>query len=90
MKRISAYQATDGKIFNDKNECKKHQAQLNIVDGVKAIANRINDHEDFHVDEDGNIVIGNVELVDQLARFILENGNDIKNVLSGKPLKEKQ
>jgi len=82
MKRISAYQATDGKIFNDKNECREYQAQLNIVDGVKAIANRINGDPEYINDDTGGYFLNS----DQLARFILENGNDIKNVLSGKAL----
>lgn len=83
MKRISAYQASDGTIFNDKQACKAHQAQLDIVNGIQQIADRINDNLDY-IDGIGQYSLDS----DQLARFILENGNDIKNVLSGKPLKE--
>lgn len=85
MKRISAYQATDGTIFNDKHACKIHQAQLDIVDGVKKIADRINDNPDY-INDEGYYTLDSEEL----ARFILENGADIKNALNGKPLKEEQ
>lgn len=38
MKRISAYKATDGKIFDDKKECQLYQKGLNVVEGLRLIA----------------------------------------------------
>lgn len=37
MKRISAYQATDGKIFNDKKECRDYQRSLDTMTAVHVV-----------------------------------------------------
>lgn len=37
MKRVPAYQSTDGRVFADKAICKTHQTGLNVVHGVRAL-----------------------------------------------------
>jgi hypothetical protein len=44
MKRVSAYQATDGQVFTDKAACKAHQKNINIVMALRELANDFEKH----------------------------------------------
>ena len=87
MKRISAYQATDGSLFDDKKACAAHQRALNIDEGVHKIAESMNGNPFYLCDDLGP---GATAIVDsfQLAHFILTNAEAIQRVLSGKPISD--
>lgn len=71
MKRVTAYQATDGEVFTDKIVCKKHQHQLDIREGVEKIVNtQLEDDYDLNREE--------------IADFIVENSDILLQVLLGK------
>ena len=69
MSRITAYEATDGTLFKDKEAYRKHQAALNLLGGVAKIANTFS---------------GNDVLNKEVAEFIVANGEQIKAALNGK------
>lgn len=73
MSRITAYEATDGTLFKDKEAFKKHQAALNLANGILKIANKFG---------------GNTALNAEVAEFILANGDDIKKALEGKAIED--
>lgn len=38
MKRINAYETTDGKVFSDRKAAKEHQRSLNVAKSLRALA----------------------------------------------------
>src|SRR5687768_12929645 len=74
MKRVSAYQATDGEIFTDKEKCKKHQHKLDIRKGVETIVYSQTD-EGCNLDSEG------------LVEFILEHSEVFLKALMGKEIR---
>lgn len=85
MKRISAYEATDGTLFNSKKACQDHQRAINVIEGVQAVAKNI-EADPFYLCED--LGVGAYAITDsfQLAHFILANAEAIKLALDGKPV----
>lgn len=88
MKRISAYQSSDGQLFDDKKSCALHQASLNMVEGLKAVGNRM--------DNDYALLCGDLGLnahaivtSDQFAEFVMKHADEIKLALAGKSLTAK-
>lgn len=83
LNKIVAYQADDGKIFTDKAEYLEHQRKLKSMDGIRAVANRIEgDYAYNHGGDYGNNVF--VLDADQLADFLFENSADVIAALQGK------
>lgn len=80
--RVTAYQATDGALFLDKAEYQAHQKALNLLFGLKQVANRIEGDPRYLCDD----AVPNCYLLDSndLADFLLENAEDIKLALDGK------
>lgn len=82
MKRISAYQATDGAMFSDRKECKEHQKKLDTIARIQAVAESLNtDPKYYSAEIGGGSCISNPE---QLAMFILENADELRDILNGK------
>lgn len=79
MKRVSAYQATDGQVFTDRAACKKHQTTLDILSGVRDIAGRIQGDSRFE-DDNGYYSVGGADLV----TFLIENRDDLIAALTAK------
>lgn len=69
MSRITAYEATDGTLFKNKEAYRKHQSALNLLDGVSKIASTFG---------------GNDVLNSEIAGFIVANGEALKVALNGK------
>lgn len=83
MKRISAYQATDGTLFDDKKACADHQRALNVLDGIRKIAERMENDPKLLCSDLGPNVTAIVSS-EQLMDFILDNAEHIKLALAGK------
>lgn len=85
MKRVSAYQATDGTLFDDKKACAAHQRALNISEGVHKIAENMNGNPFYMCDDLGHDAFAIVDSF-QLAHFILTNAEAIKRALDGESI----
>lgn len=83
MKRISAYQASDGTLFDDKKACAAHQRSINAVAGLTTIGDRIPLDDDLPQDDRGNYIIYDGE---HFAAFCMKHAYEIERALSGKPL----
>ncbi|CAG9229277.1 hypothetical protein [Burkholderia vietnamiensis] len=81
LKRIAAYQTTDGRTFDDKDAAKKHQTELDRVGKIEALvkaefAPGVNNAESFtYLDE---VTVGGVAL------FILNNADALREILPKK------
>lgn len=73
MKRISAYQATDGSLHADKQACKLHQKAIDVVEGVGLIAQRL---------------IEPITNPNQLVDFISQHSFDLLEALQGREIQE--
>lgn len=73
MKRISAYQATDGKLFDDKKACRDYQKGLNVLGGLAAICS-----ENF----------ADTSLGETIQKFLLDNAEAIQAALKGQDIQE--
>lgn len=83
MKRVSGYQTTDGKIFTSeqKVQAREHQKALNVIDGLTAVGNRLEEDDDVGRDDRGNpVLFAGVDF----ARFVMKHADDIKDALNGK------
>ena len=78
--RVTAYKATDGRLFEDKAQYKEYQAALNVMGGLQQIGGRIEYQGD--VDDRGNRVL----YPKNFAQFVMNNAEDIQLALAGKPV----
>jgi len=84
MQRISAYQATDGRLFNNKGECREHQKALNIIAAVELITDKVEvSNGEYDITTDSGELI-KAMTANQVSLFILENADAIRAALAGK------
>lgn len=84
MKRVSAYQATDGQVFTARGDCKTHQKNINTVMALRNLADdfekQIADSPDYTNIGDPFIALAGVEFV----TFIAANIDRVRAALEGK------
>ena len=86
INKVVAFQSTDGQLFTDKALYLAHQRNINLRDGVKQVAQRINGDYRYHNDYFGYNAF--VLDSDSLTDFLLENADDLMLVLQGVALPE--
>lgn len=86
MKRVSAYQTSDGQTFTDKAQAKAHEKNLNIINGIAAVAGKLDGDMDFYNDDLGHAALASAN---ELTTFIAKYADELRDVLSGKAINTK-